>query len=269
MNRLHKTIAYLGIALGLTGCAHSPPPPPASSFASDEAPAWQDPTSRVQLWRTLAHWYLDNGLPNHALDMVQRLQRHGVSDPEFDLVKARALVSQGLAEEAKSVLTKVLAKEGPTSDTLLLMGIVYSDLGDLEQARGSFEAALELNPYNPQIYNNLGFVSLIENDCRRASELFESAVELDGVHVRYRNNLGFALVCAGNPKRALSLFRSTSTEPDARYNMGLAYERIGEYTAATLQYERAVSADNEHEAAQQALARLSSQPSPPNSGSLQ
>ena len=68
----------------------------------------------------------------------------------------------------------------------------------------------------------------------------QKAVEADPSSRKYRNNLGFALICAGDVKRALQLFRSTSSEADARYNVGVAYERLDKLPSAILQYEAAL-----------------------------
>ena len=66
----------------------------------------------------------------------------------------------------------------------------------------------------------------------------------------------FTLVALGNHQEALRIFRSTGSEPDARFNLGVAFERAGRPTSAVLQYEHAVNISPQHELANDALSRL-------------
>ena len=106
--------------------------------------------------------------------------------------------------------------------------------------------------------NNLGFVLMGMGRCEEAVEELQKVLDADGTNARYRNNLAFALVCQGDGQRALKLFRSTGPEADARYNMGIAYERLGKFPSAILQYREALAADPEHVGAREALATLES-----------
>ncbi|HMV65395.1 MAG TPA: tetratricopeptide repeat protein [Myxococcota bacterium] len=212
--------------------------------------------NRIDLWRDMAQWYIDNHLTEQALEMVSRLREAGEQSPELDLIQARVLVAQGVPDEALHLLEQLVPRMPKDARPLQTLGVVYSDLGDYEKAIASLRRAIELEPNNAATHNNLGFLLMGVGRCADATQALERATELDSSSGRYRNNLAFALVCAGEAQRALKLFRSTGSEADARYNMGLAYERLGSLPSAILQYQEALVADERHAGATEAMARL-------------
>lgn len=210
----------------------------------------------IALWRDMAAWYIDNHLPEEALAMVARVRERGESNAELDLIQGRALLAQGIPEEAQHVLLQVLPKLPGDPRPLRALGLVHADLGEPEAALDYLLKAVDLAPDDAPTLNNVGFLELGLGRCEEAVGHLERVVALDGTNGRYRNNLAFALVCVGEPQRALSLFRSTGSEADARYNMGVAYERIDKVPPALAQYQAAVEADPAHAKARDALQRL-------------
>jgi tetratricopeptide (TPR) repeat protein len=195
-------------------------------------------------------------MPGEAMSMVARLRAAGEDSVELDLIQGRALLAQGMPEEALHVLEQV-AKDMPTDPRPhRALGVAYTDLQRFDEAVAQLEKAVSLAPNDAATLNNLGFLELSLGQCTSAVEHLEHVIALDGTSSRYRNNLAFALVCVGEAQRALSLFRSTGFEADARYNMGVAYERLDKLPPAIAQYQAALEADAEHKRAQDALARL-------------
>jgi len=245
-----RWLLLLGMAGTLMGC-------PKEQVSTDPIPKWKTETGRHAVWRDLAQWYIENGMAPAALEMVGRLQTEGVSDPELTLIQGQALMHTGMSEEALHVL-ETAAHELPRDPRPhQSLGIVYTDLGNVPHAKRAFHTALRLNPDDVATQNNLGFVLLSEGECNEAVKHLEAVMAIDATQARYRNNLAFALVCDGQPKRALTLFRSTGNEADARYNMGLAYERVDNLPSALVQYQHALSADPEHERSNDAMNRIS------------
>lgn len=243
-------------ALALTiligaGCA------PRNLPAPEETPAWKTEEGRKGLWRDLAAWYIDNDMPGQALDMVRRLHEADVHEPQLDLIQGRALSAQGMTEEARHILEDVRDKLRRDPRPYRALGVVYADAGETDRAIDALQKAVELGDDDePATRNNLGFLLMASGRCAEAIPHLEAVLALDGTNVRYRNNLAFSLVCTGEHQRALTLFRSTGDEADARYNMGVAYERLDKLPSAILQYQHALESDPEHDRAREAFARL-------------
>ncbi|MCB9680270.1 MAG: tetratricopeptide repeat protein [Alphaproteobacteria bacterium] len=236
----------------LTACA----PKPRGPEVATEAPAWKTEEGRKEVWKELARWYIDNKMPQEALDMVQRLRDAGEENTELQVIQARALSAQNVPEEAEHLLLDVVASNPKNAEAVEALGVVQADLGKLDEALASFQRALKLSPDDAGIRNNLAFLYFVTGRCDDAVSQFEEVVELDATNARYRNNLAFALVCAGDQQRALQLFRSTGEESMARYNMGVAFERQEKWPSAALQYQEALTADPDNATAAEALARV-------------
>ncbi len=139
---------------------------------------------------------------------------------------------------------------------LKTLGVLYADLERVDEAVQMLEKATRLAPDDAAALNNLGFLYLCQERYPQARQVLEQAIGLDGTEGRYRNNLAFALVAVGEHHEALRIFRSTGTEGDARYNLGVAFERMGKTPSALLQYEHALRAQPDHGSAAASITRL-------------
>lgn len=222
----------------------------------ESAPKWSTEEGKREIWRDMAGWYIEHNMPAEALDMVARLRDGGETSPELDIIQGRALLAQGVTEEARAVLEAAARKLPKDPRPLRALGVAYADLNEIDEAVTVLQRAIEFDPKHAATRNNLGFLLLGQGDCVGAATELEAVIALDGSMPRYRNNLAFALVCQGEAQRALQLFRTTGSEADARYNMGVAYERLDSMSAAWLQYQKALVSDPTHAAAQEAVARL-------------
>lgn len=233
----------------------------------EEIPAWRTEEGRKAVWRDVAKWAIDNGLPDEALAMVARLHEVGEHSPELDVIQARALHAQGLPAEARTKLEQIVDRTPRNVDAWRALGVVLADMGEPEPAVTALQRALKLQDGDVATRNNLGFLLMALGRCPEAVEHLALCVSQDGTQPRYRNNLASALVCNGEPERALQLFRSTGTELDALYNLGVAHERAGQLDQARASYEQALALDPDYPSAKDALARLESDPTDPEGAS--
>lgn len=232
-----------------------------------EEPKWRTPSGRQEAWRDLAHWYVDNGLAQDALAMLDRLKSDGIEDVELDVIRARALGLQGLPSESERMLVTIVEAHPKDADAWKALGVAKVDTGDADGALRAFKRALDLDPDDAPVWNNYGFVLLSLRRCGEAVDALQRAVEGSSSDPRYRTNLSYALVCDGQPQRALDLLRSVLPEAEARYNLGVAYENLDKYPSAVLQYEQALDVDPDHQLATEALARVASHiPTPAEPG---
>lgn len=247
---LHACVIIAVFAGALSGCAVRDLPP---------TPKWRTEEGRKALWRDLANFYIESGLPEEALDMVSRLREVGERDDDLSLIQARALVATGMVVEGRKLLEQLVSRQSKSAALHRALGIAYADESRPADAIRALQAAVKLEPDHAPSRNNLGFLLLVEGRCKEAVAELEALFALDASEARYRNNLGYALVCDGEPDRALRIFRSTAHEPQARFQLGIAFERVGNHESAALQYERALMLDPEFTAAADALSRLGTQ----------
>ncbi len=235
----------LPLLLALVACAHQQPEPLGAA----------DPQSAT-LWRDMAEWYLDNGYPDKALDMIHKLEQAGADDASTAWLHAQVLLRAGLPDEALLLVRDTLDADTCTPEGLRLLGLAHIDAGQPTEAIQAFERLVACDEDDAAARNNLGFLQLTAERCEEAAHNLERAVLLDSSNTRYRNNLGYAMVCLQRYERAERLFTSANPAHLAHYQLGLAYERYGHKELAAGQFDRAQRLQPDHLASRQALARL-------------
>ncbi|QRK08112.1 tetratricopeptide repeat protein [Archangium violaceum] len=145
-----------------------------------------------------------------------------------------------LAADAHGELA-VLFPDGP--EPFVQRARLLLELGDLEGAFRSAEAALELDPEYPEIYQVLGRAHLSAGQLDEAIIRFKQAVHLDPYHGYALNNLGLAYLRSGQDALAAeALAQAAYLLPHVGFvhnNLGLAYERIGRYEEARMAFDTA------------------------------
>ena len=86
--------------------------------------------------------------------------------------------AMGELEKAKSALVNSLEADAGDIETLSSLGVVFHELGEDIQAEICFKVALELDPRNGQVWNNLGVLDFCRERYREAARSFETALSV-------------------------------------------------------------------------------------------
>src|SRR5262249_52360266 len=73
-----------------------------------------------------------------------------------------------------------------------LLGAIQASLGQSEQARGAFRAALDLDSRDSATYTNLGMLELSSGNGSKAADLFAAALSTDPASYAGRQGLARA-----------------------------------------------------------------------------
>lgn len=132
-------------------------------------------------------------------------------DPEINLKLAQTLEKEGILDQAREIYLS-LAKTNPSPDmkfnagilslklnqtdqalqiflennqaypdhipTLYQLGAIFARKGKCDSAIIYFEKIIELNPNEPEAYNNLGYCYYTLDQLQKAKQMFEKALEL-------------------------------------------------------------------------------------------
>jgi len=98
-----------------------------------------------------------------------------------------AMLPAGEAEKGNSGQTQ--EERSQEAKLVNMIGRMRGSRGDIDTAISLFQEGLELDPKNPDIYNNLGFALCMKKDYERARACFEKALELDPKHWKAAHNL--------------------------------------------------------------------------------
>ena len=78
-------------------------------------------------------------------------------------------------ENSITILTK--AKENGDSEAILFLGKIYSHVGNHTQALLSFQEYLESNPYDGDVYNEIGLLKLESSEYTEALTYFQNGID--------------------------------------------------------------------------------------------
>ena len=138
------------------------------------------------------------------------------------------------------------------------LGNLLREAGELDAARGHFEAALRVRPDLHRVHNNLANVLLTQRKPADAERHYRRAIELRPDYVEAHNNLGSLLRQTGRPAEAkrhlFSAILADPTHADARNNLGMTLRDLGRNTDAIAQFQRALRLQPEMAAAHLNLA---------------
>ena len=161
------------------------------------------PTAREQL----ASLFVDLG-DAASLEPIVRLMERTDPNGSETLYHAAALrfLHQGYTEAA-ALGERVVAGDPDDARTHNLLGAAYASLGQVDQARRSFQASLRADPRDAVTYVNLGLLELQVANSAAAVRHFAEALTLDPGSTAALTGLADALERQGETARAASLRR--------------------------------------------------------------
>ncbi|HEY2517064.1 MAG TPA: tetratricopeptide repeat protein [Polyangiaceae bacterium] len=129
-----------------------------------------------------------------------------------------------------------------------------------DEAEALYRRAIELDPSLVGALTNLGNLCYRRRRVGEATDLYERAVAIDERHAEAHYNLGYILLERRDPWRSIPHFRrALAANPgfaDAHFNVAVAYEQIGERSAARRHWERYVEIEPKGAWAEAARGRL-------------
>lgn len=201
-------------------------------------------------WTLLGDWWLKLG---NAVD-AEVAYRRGL---QSQAMHARAQEGLGLAllrqarlEEAFLHLELAHKADPDDADILTHWGLVDLELGNLGNAAGKFQSAIERVPRNPHAWHNLALVALKQGAVEHSIKLLHKAIELRPDHGLAYSNLAMALRRADRLPEALeAAHKATELKQDnARVWVVLAdmHLNLGDFEQSQAALERARQIDARH-----------------------
>ena len=177
-------------------------------------------------WKALARY---NGIlpPQYALKL----------GTEFRIPTLAYLVlpKTGYETELKQIQSE-LAKQPNNPDLMNQRAIIHFKRNELNQARSILRQGIRAAPKNGSLHNNLGFIYLIIEDDRRAQSEFKLAITHAEKPAIPHCNLGTLYMTTNKLDLAIKAFESAlgadANLLDAKYNLALANEKVGNVNVA-------------------------------------
>jgi Flp pilus assembly protein TadD len=171
----------------------------------------------------------------HALDRnaqaVAVLQGLAIQYPEDMKVLGaygKALADAGRLKEAADILSRAHTPERPDWSVLSAQGSIADQLGNHEDARAYYEAALKIRPNEPSVLSNLGLSYALSKQLPRAEETLLLAAHQPSADIRVRQNLALVLALQGKFEQAEEWSRHDLPPMDAAANVAAIRQTISQ-----------------------------------------
>jgi len=234
----------------------------------------QEPASRSGLYY-MAQANLNLGLMDQARSFAAELERNY---PDYIPAKAMTLQITLFSGNAKSVIALAtdllnrLSKTAPDREntgpalaelaerTYLARGAAQLQQKNFAAAHQDFDAARQMAPNDPNVYNNLAFAALAENKPQDALAAFENALNVDATNLIALNGIINQYEKTNEPDKAHSrVDQALSQYPNVswlHYLKGQIYGFQNNASAAEAEFRRALEIDPNYLFAYSALAAL-------------
>ena len=150
----------------------------------------------------------------------------------------------------------VIKKTGETSFPLMKRGIAHRHLNDFEKALNDLNASIELDNQYPVVFENRGYIYLLQKEYQKAIHDFNLALDMDPKSAYSLRNLGLCYYYLNEYEKALSIMnQSLGMESKNAYALktrGKIYIALNKTDEACMDLQQSIklglSADNENEA---------------------
>lgn len=133
---------------------------------------------------------------------------------------------------------------------MFALSVDYHRRGMLEDAVRAYSRALNLDPTNPDIYNNLGVALRSQGKLGASAACYRRSLILRPNHAATLANLGNVLRDQGDVAGAMAIFseavRAAPGSSDIIYNMALAARDAGDLELATGCFEAAININDDN-----------------------
>jgi tetratricopeptide (TPR) repeat protein len=193
-----------------------------------------------------------------ALEPLRRHEALAPGDHHALVQQGKLLADLGRFADAEAVLRRAAVVRDTTAEFNL--GTVLDQQGRWDEARGHYDRALAIDPFNTSAMNNLAAGLDRRGETAAALPLFERAIAIAPDTGDYYVNYGNALVQAGRIDDAVRALTSavelSPRSANAHNNLGIALARQGDLPKARDAFARAVEIDPRHESARGNLVQV-------------
>ncbi len=122
-----------------------------------------------------------------------------------------------------------------------LLGFVYTQRGQFEQALAVLRRAMNQDPFNPELYNTIAAIHMQRGEFNEAEELLHTAIELVPEYIHAYINLGMLYLLMGEFEWAAENFEIVLDQIPGhvaiRNNLAVCFVRMGRFREAQMHFQ--------------------------------
>jgi tetratricopeptide (TPR) repeat protein len=185
--------------------------------------------------------------------------------PELFVSIAQLCESKGDIAQARGQYQQALNMWPGNVEVLRAAARMEDRLGQMSVAENLYNQAVAANPGHAGALNDLGLCLARQGKLDASIQVIEQAIQLQPEKPLYRNNAATVLVEMRQDHRALAHLAAVHNAADANYNFGQLLVRRGRPADATQYFQAAVDQNPQMQHAHVALAQLRGEQAPATS----
>ncbi|MCA9173002.1 MAG: tetratricopeptide repeat protein [Planctomycetales bacterium] len=156
-------------------------------------------------------------------------------------------------DAAKSIYERLIAEDPKDARPYHRLGVIAARKGDFKSSAELLTKARGLNPRDPEILRDLGYLYYKNDRLDDAEKLYQQGLQLDPSHQGLANNYAMLMAERGQYRQAMSLFQSVNEPAEAHANMGFMLVQMGYAEKAEAYFNHALTLDKDLKSAAHGL----------------
>ncbi len=237
----------LASLLAVTGCANGGPSLMASQEAdptttgslpegpsiratAEAAKAWQENPGSVRRAVTYARLLDQAGQKDQLIRVLEATITHNPDDPKLVAYLGKELILSGRSKAGVEQLNKAINAGEANWKNYSALGSGYDQMGQHTQAREAYSKALQLNPNEVAIHNNIGMSHILEGNLQMAETSLRAAQKLpEGeFNQTLRQNLALAVGLQGRFDEARDIASRDLPPDQVEQNLGFLKKMLNQ-----------------------------------------
>lgn len=175
------------------------PEGPSIRATAEAAQAWQENPASVRRAVTYARLLDQAGQKDQLIRVLETTITHNPDDPKLVAYLGKELILTGRSKAGVEQLNKAINAGEANWKNYSALGSGYDQMGQHAQAREAYNKALQLNPNEVAIHNNVGMSYILEGNLQMAETSLRAAQKLpEGeFNQTLRQNLALAVGLQG------------------------------------------------------------------------
>ena len=238
---LGSVFLVMFLLFGCAGIGRTVPATPAGQMDSEKETTYQDRKLNSYYYFSAAQHELRNNNLKDAVSYMEDAVSHDPKSVYLKMELAFLYLAQKENEKAAELMKKAVEAASDHPEALILYGKIEQEQKNILQAKNAFEKAMRLNPGEKSVYLILGDLYTDENDLENASRVYSSLVEKFPEYYGGHFFMGRVHVKKGNVVEGeKSFLKSIDLEPEldeARYELIEMYKSSGKAEKAIAMYK--------------------------------